>query len=1051
MKKIILSIILVIMFTIIYFSNINVLADHDNIEVNFNDTNLYKAIVNELNQEYTYAKDDNAKCISIPSTEIQKIKRLELDGKDIHDIAGIDKFASLEELIINNNQISSINVLYTLKGLTYLDLSHNCITNINGINVLTELKHLDLYDNIIRDLNGLENMSNLEYLNLGDNNEVNTSEITNIQKLSTLPNLTYFNFSRNNTPEIINYVNSMLNIVSLNIQGNNISNIVNLSNLTNIKELYLNSNSITDISSLASLVNMEVLYLNNNSIQSLEGIFENNELIFTKLKKLHIYNLKNINKNSNEIAYLKGLSKAKSIELGYEIIYDNVEPHTDSNGINYITYDDFGARCDGIYDDMISIKDAHRYANSKGYEVKATEGKTYHIFNFYSGTAAINTNTDWQNATFIIHDEDIEDCSGRFDNIFTVTSNYSGITTIQNPEIEVKKDVKKITGIEDILSNLNSRGYKKYMLMVENANKKISIRYGTTSKDNQIDCFEIDSEGNVLNDIQWDFETVTKLTIYPISDKKLTIQNGNFITNVFNGVHDVPYGRGYGKQLYYNRGMFFWAASNVDLTNINHTLSEDRLSGSYFGFLVFRFCSDINVKDSTIFAREFGTKSRSTYDLKIEQCVNFYFENVISNGFYDANRWGVMATAYCKDFEFNNVKLNRIDAHQVIYNLTVRDSYLGYRGFTLTGQGTLIVENTTVEAEYFINLRSDYGSTWNGDIYIINCTHKHQSQYMHKFINFSVCLDGDKLHDFGYELHQPNIYMYNFTVDCVNKRDIKSYPIIANFSDHNFERAEDDYWPDNIYINGYKIINNDNSAPYISLFYTNIEGIDNNYIITDTKLKVGNSDYTDKFDSEESFKTDKDVTLEIAKNISANNIVTIYKNDDIVLDSKEIDDDFSQMFTQNGKYKIIINSVDTHFNKTGEKQYEFEIEKEDEEEHVHTLVTIEQKQPTCTEDGNIQYYMCSTCKKLYSDNEGTNEINKEDTILSAIGHDWGEWQVIKEPSVDEEGVKTRICKNDQSHEESENIAKLPYTVISGNNQVIDNQDTKELTIKMGVL
>ena len=464
------------------------------------------------------------------------------------------------------------------------------------------------------------------------------------------------------------------------------------------------------------------------------------------------------------------------------------------------------------------------------------------------------------------------------------------------------------------------------MLVAENSNKKISIRYGTSSKDNQIDCFEIDSEGNLLNDIQWDFETITDLTIYPISDKTLTIKNGNFITNALNGIHDLPYGRGYGKPLYYYRGMFFWAASNVNIDNIHHTLSEDRLSGSYFHFLLFRFSSDINVTNSSFYARKFGTKSRSTYDLKVEQCVNFYFENVTSNGWYDSDRWGFMASAYCKDFVFNNVKLNRIDAHQFIYNLTVKDSYLGYRGFTLTGQGTLKIENTTVEAEYFINLRSDYGSTWNGDIYIKDCTHKHQSSYMHKFINFSTCLDNDgTLHYFGYDLHQPDIYIENFTVDCINKRDIKNYPIIANFKDHNFEKALDDYWPKNIYINGYEILNNDNQEPYIAFLATASDKISNNYIITKTKLRTEDTDYTHQFNIGETFTENKDVTLEIEKNIAANNTITLYKNNEIILENKEIEENFEYTFNENGKYKIKLNSMETRQNKTGEKIFEFEI------------------------------------------------------------------------------------------------------------------------------
>ena len=286
-----------------------------------------------------------------------------------------------------------------------------------------------------------------------------------------------------------------------------------------------------------------------------------------------------------------------------------------------------------------------------------------------------------------------------------------------------------------------------------------------------------------------------------------------------------------------------------------------------------------------------------------------------------------MASQYCKDFVFENVRMNRIDAHQVIYNLTVRNSYLGYRGFTLTGQGTLIIENTTVESEYFINLRSDYGSTWNGDVYISNCTHKHQSNYMFKFINFSISLDNGELHDFGYEVHQPNIYIENFTIDCINKPDIKCYPIIANFTNHNFEKANDDYWSKNIYINGYEIINSSYEEPYISFYYTNSDKINNNFFLTNTKIKVGNEDYTNKFNIGETFSSTEDVEIKIEKNLSANNTITIYKDGDILLNNFTIAENYSSTLTENGNYKIVLTSVDNHFSKTGEKVYEFKIEK----------------------------------------------------------------------------------------------------------------------------
>jgi len=46
---------------------------------------------------------------------------------------------------------------------------------------------------------------------------------------------------------------------------------------------------------------------------------------------------------------------------------------------------------------------------------------------------------------------------------------------------------------------------------------------------------------------------------------------------------------------------------------------------------------------------------------------------------------------------------------------------LGHQGILAIGSGTLRIENTRVlSASSFVSFRRDYGSTWNGNLYIIN-------------------------------------------------------------------------------------------------------------------------------------------------------------------------------------------------------------------------------------------------------------------------------------------------------------------------------------------
>ena len=53
--------------------------------------------------------------------------------------------------------------------------------------------------------------------------------------------------------------------------------------------------------------------------------------------------------------------------------------------------------------------------------------------------------------------------------------------------------------------------------------------------------------------------------------------------------------------------------------------------------------------------------------------------------------------------------------------------------------------------------------------------------------------------------------------------------------------------------------------------------------------------------------------------------------------------------------------------------------------HTHSMTKTDGSEASCTEDGNVEYYTCSKCNKLYSDEDGKNEISKADTVIKA-GH-----------------------------------------------------------------
>ena len=80
----------------------------------------------------------------------------------------------------------------------------------------------------------------------------------------------------------------------------------------------------------------------------------------------------------------------------------------------------------------------------------------------------------------------------------------------------------------------------------------------------------------------------------------------------------------------------------------------------------------------------------------------------------------------------------------------------------------------------------------------------------------------------------------------------------------------------------------------------------------------------------------------------------------------------------------------------------------------HTnLVKTDANAATCENVGNIAYWTCEGCGKIYSDEAATTEIQIEATVVPAINH---AWTVSYEWSADGKScVATRSCANDSTH------------------------------------
>lgn len=1020
-----------VLITIIYvlssrsstFEEINILGDTANKKITFKDKNLFDGVVKQLSGSVSFDVGDLQ--IEISNEELAKVRKLELNNLEIKSLTGLSNFKDLKELNLANNLFSGITEIKKLNNLEKLNISGNVITNISqfdglntslkyldisnnrtiedvsednnvmkrisenctnleylkvshnsmkyltGIENMVNLKFLDLYDNYYSDINGIEMLINLEYLNLGENNITQ-----NLNSLNNLTSLKELDFSENNNADIINHISSLTNLEKLNLEGNSIENINNLNNLTNLKELVLYNNRISNISVLTNLKQLEYLYLGKNNLTTISNMLENDKLVWNYIRHIGIAENNNI-VSSTELEYLKNKSINGDLSFDYENITDTSNlPHVGSDGKAYVTYDDFGARADGTYDDYIAIRNAHMYANANNIEVRADKNKTYHIFAYYNGSVDVNTSVDWNNTTIIIHDEKIDEMSCRFTSLFNITNNV-GQAKITRPSWTINKNTKTLTQIGDVLTKYNNDGYEKYYVLANNNTKMQYIRYGHANAGKiQSDVFMIDNHGNILNDIQWDFNTITSMLIYPIPNKKLYIKNANFISNTPEGFNEAAYSRT-GKNIYYRRNLSFAEAFNIEISGIRHEVSIDEIAGSYSSFVMLNRAADILFKDSYLFARK--NNWRSGYDLNFSFTVNAMFENISSNNLLGKNRWGIIGSNYSKDITFDRCAFNRIDSHAGLYNLTVKNTNVGIKSLTLTGQNKLIVENTTVTSSRMVTLRSDYGSTWDGDMYISNSIFKYidkvysNDDSFRALLNYKISLDGEAVHEFGYELHLPNIYVENLTIDSNGADDSEDLVVIYNSDSIKDEIIPVSYFPDNIYINKYNFINNPNNR--IKLFTHDADYFVGNYVITDLELKANNEDFTHNFNIGETFKTDKSVSLMVKEQNSSANTISIYKDNSLLIDNVTVSGLYNYNFFQEGIYRIVLKSYDVFYNKEGIKEFTFEIAKisptislyNKNSDYTGQETKIDDAQVTLSDgniyDGNINYsyYVGNSC------------------------------------------------------------------------------------------
>jgi Leucine-rich repeat (LRR) protein len=324
--------------TVLATENNNVEAQETSQVIDIPDMNLQAAL------NYHLYKAPNAE---IYQHELESFQTLDLSGKQIESIEGLQYAANLEELTLSyNEEIEDISPLSDLVNLKKLYIATNRITDLQPLESLTNLEALDISRNQISNIEVLSKLRSLNYLMAEDNN------ISDVSPLSQLVDLTFLGLGGNEIADI-SPLGTLTQMRSLYLRDNQIKDISSIVNMIVLGNVHLSYNKITDISPLAhmnssfgglslagnqiedlspleNLTWMTSLNLTDNDITSIEPLKNMNRLQTLQLRDNKIRDISPLKYTFNDM---------KRLDLAYNLISDLSVIEDSGASIQYPSYE----------------------------------------------------------------------------------------------------------------------------------------------------------------------------------------------------------------------------------------------------------------------------------------------------------------------------------------------------------------------------------------------------------------------------------------------------------------------------------------------------------------------------------------------------------------------------------------------------------------------------------------------------------------------------------------------------------------------------------------
>lgn len=234
--------------------------------------------------------------------ELPLLTSLELKAKGIRNPEPLKKIKNLKSFSFTGSDIfSDLKIIKELKGLEELRLNECQVTDISGISVLENLKIVDLSFNSIENTEPLGNLTEIEELNLSSNTEI--KDISSLGKLTELRVL----HLEGCAVEDISVAENFKKLEELYINNNKVKSFQAIKNLTTLEKFFADNCGVSDVSPLAKLENLTHLQLVNNSIEDISPLKGKTQLMQLGLG----------NNNFKDVSVLADMTKLVNLDISY--------------------------------------------------------------------------------------------------------------------------------------------------------------------------------------------------------------------------------------------------------------------------------------------------------------------------------------------------------------------------------------------------------------------------------------------------------------------------------------------------------------------------------------------------------------------------------------------------------------------------------------------------------------------------------------------------------------------------------------------------------------